>query len=979
MKKILFIVFVVFCLSIISTHNAQCQFKSLETENFRLIYFGELQSFLIPHVGRCFENSYRFHRQLWDYQSPEKITILLYDLSDYGNAGAGSIPWNIVSVSIAPHNYTFETVPANERVNWVMNHELVHIVALDKTTGSDRFFRSLFFGKVAATAENPETFLYSYLTSPRRSAPVWYHEGIAVFMETWMAGGLGRALGAYDEMIFRTLVGDSSRFYDAVGLESEGTKIDFQLGVNSYLYGTRFHSYLALKHGPESILNWVNRTEDSKSYFLSQFKKVYGVSLDEEWDRWIAWEKQFQQSNLDTIRMYPVTGHRDVSQKALGSVSRMYYNPDENVLYAAVNYPGQIAHIASIDLETGEMDKICDIKGAALYNVTSLAYDPVSGTLFYTTDNYDWRDIISIDLNSGKSATLLKDARVGDLAFNASDSSLWGVRHFNGISTLVRIPYPYERWNQIYSWPYGKDIYDIDISPDGLYLAAALAEISGRQTLITMTIDGLMSGDTTYTTVFDFGNSNPANFTYSSDGNYLYGSSYYTGVSNIFRYDIARDSMEAITNCETGYFRPLPVSEDSIAAICYAGNGFKPVMIKNEVIEDINPIRFLGQEVVKKYPKVKEWLMGSPMTIDLDTMVVDSGDYRGLTSMQLASAYPIVEGYRHYTAVGMKLNFSDPVGFYTSDLSVSYTPSVGVPDDERWHGRFSFSHFDWSLNFRHNAADFYDLFGPTKTSRKGNSLGLQYEKTLIYDEPRTLRYNINITGYWGLRRLPDYQNVVASYDKFLSLGGKIVYSNPRASLGAVDYEKGFKFDLAGNDTYVNEKHYPRIYANFDYGLPLPIGHSSIWLRHSAGSAFGERFEPFANFYFGGFGNNWVDYLSIKRYRQYYSFPGIELNEIGGKNFGKLILEWNLPPVRFRHIGFPVFYFSWIRTSVFSSLLSTNVDSDEYRRVIGNVGAQIDLRMQLLSHLRLTFSVGYAAAFEDYEYISDEFMLSLKIL
>ena len=49
----------------------------------------------------------------------------------------------------------------------------------------------------------------------------------------------------YDEMVFRAMVNDNSYFYDIVGLESEGTTIDFQIGVNSYLYGTRFVCYLA--------------------------------------------------------------------------------------------------------------------------------------------------------------------------------------------------------------------------------------------------------------------------------------------------------------------------------------------------------------------------------------------------------------------------------------------------------------------------------------------------------------------------------------------------------------------------------------------------------------------------------------------------------------------------------------------------------------------------------------------------------------
>ncbi len=113
-----------------------------------------------------------------------------------------------------------------------------------------------------------------------------------------MDGGIGRALGAYDEMVFRSMVLDDAYFYDVVGLESEGTTIDFQTGVNSYLYGTRFMSYLAYTHGPEKLIEWTSRRPESKAHFASQFKSVYGVPLDEEWQRWIEFEHEFQTANL---------------------------------------------------------------------------------------------------------------------------------------------------------------------------------------------------------------------------------------------------------------------------------------------------------------------------------------------------------------------------------------------------------------------------------------------------------------------------------------------------------------------------------------------------------------------------------------------------------------------------------------------------------------------------------------------------------
>ena len=970
---ILFLLFLV-------TFQTYGQFYSLETENLRLIYYGRMQSYLVSWVARCFENSMQFHRHLFEYESTEKVTVLLHDFNDFGNAGAGVIPRNHIIVGVAPYRYVYETSPANERMNSSMNHELVHVITLDKPSRSDRFFRSLFLGKVLATTDNPLSMFYSYLTTPRRFSPRWYTEGIAVFLETWMAGGLGRALSPYDEMVFRTIIRDDVDFYDMVGLESQGTKVDFQVGVVSYLYGTRFMSYLAHEYGPRVLIDWTARAEGSKAYFASQFKKMFGVSIDEAWSRWIQWEREFQSSNIDSIRVYPTTPYRVISSRALGSVSRAYYDSTDRKLYAAVRYPGQIAHIAAMDVDSGKLEKLCDIKGPALYYVTSLAYDPSTVTLFYTTDNNEWRDIKAIDIKTGKSRTLMKDVRTGDLAFNRSDNSIWGVRHFNGICTLVRIPHPYKEWNQIYSWPYGKDIFNIDVSPDGMWFTATLIEeASGKMKLIKMDANKLLEGDSSYDTLVDFEESAPADFVFSSDGKHLYGTSYYTGVSNVWRYDIENKNVEILSNCETGFFRPVQMSEDSLIAFRYTGKGFIPVVIPNLAVENVNSITFLGQKVIEKYPVLEDWMADSPAMVNIDSLTVRSGRYHGLKNVRLISTYPIVEGYKDYAAFGLRFHLAGPLAMHNFVLSASYTPNEHLPEDERFHVNFKYNFSNWRLTAKYNAADFYDLFGPTKMSRKGYSVGLQYEKILLFDTPRKMDFSVYAAAYGGLERLPDYQNILASFDEFYTARLRFHYENLRASLGATEKEKGIKWEVLSTGNLVNEEVFPRIYTNFDFGFPLPINHSSVWFRNSLGYSFGDRDEPFANFYFGGFGNNWVDYLEARRYREYYSFPGIELNAVGGINYGKTMVEWILPPVFFRRLGFPTFYSTWAQLAFFSSGIVTNVDDELYRRSLLNVGAQLDFQLIMLSHMKATLSLGYAAAFEEGQKVTKEFMVSLKIL
>ena len=162
-------------------------------------------------------------------------------------------------------------------------------------------------------------------------------------------------------------------------------------------------------------------------------------------------------------------------------------------------------------------------------------------------------------------------------------------------------------------------------------------------------------------------------------------------------------------------------------------------MIKDSVIEDINPVRFLGTDVVAKYPEIKNWIIDSPIEVNLDSVTLKSGDYNPLSGLKLISAYPIVEGYKDYPSYGLRMEFSEPLGMYNSDLTASYSPHQSLAKDQRFHAGWNFNYMQWKLRARYNGADFYDLFGPTKSSRKGYSLGMGYEHYPIYDGPRQMR------------------------------------------------------------------------------------------------------------------------------------------------------------------------------------------------------------------------------------------------
>lgn len=529
----------------------------------------------------------------------------------------------------------------------------------------------------------------------------------------------------------------------------------------------------------------------------------------------------------------------------------------------AINYPGQTPHLAALHLDNGKLDHLTDIKGAALFYVSSVTYDEKNDRIFFTTDNDAWRDLNVYEIKTGRVKRLQKDFRTGDLTFNKTDESIWGIKHLNGFSTIVRIPrygtdHPqqeYATWQQLYTLPYGHDIFDIDLSPDGKILSAAVSVYRGNQSLLFFNADSLMAKKVVIDTIFNFEVSSPQSFRFTPDGQYLYGSSHYSGVSNIYRVNVRTKEIVPISNAITGLFRPLLLDSERLLAFQFTADGFQPVLIPNKTVENVPAIDFLGNRTFEKYLVLRNWElpMASANRINLDSLKVREGRYRPGREIRLNAAYPVMMGYKNFYGIGYALHFSDPLNFREFQFSASYTPvnwvnPLGNERDtlnnimeksEQIHlsltgkiGRYTFS-------VLHNPASFYDLFGPTKFSRRGTWLRVDYTRPLIWDLPRKLDLTVGSGAFYGLQKSPYFQQIDTqdfTDSLFVNFDATLSYSNMRSSLGAVDPEKGFRWTVRPMMATTGGQTFATVVGSYDFGIQLPVNHFSIWFRTAAGSS-----------------------------------------------------------------------------------------------------------------------------------------------
>ena len=494
--------------------------------------------------------------------------------------------------------------------------------------------------------------------------------------------------------------------------------------------------------------------------------------------------------------------------------------------------------------------------------------------------------------------------------------------------------------------------------------------------------DALVHGDAAPLHTLTMGSAVPEGFVFSPDGRYLYGSSYYTGVSNIYRYELATEKLEAVSNAALGFFRPLPLDDSRLIVLRYSAKGFVPTQIEAQPTEDLSAVTFLGEQIAEKYPEVQSWVAQVPSTIPYESQIVGRGQYRPARELQLDSVLPVIKGYFDSVALGANARFSDPIGLDWINVDTTYSPDNSLPSNERLHAVVTAHIPEWTAGAAWNRDDFYDLFGPTKRSLAGYNGYVSYDHFMIYDPPQTMDIKAKVAYYGDLVTLPGFQNVLSPTSTLFTADVGLTSIDTRRSPGAVDDETGHIWSLKAHAYSAPGEFIPSITGTFDVGFPLPMDHSSIWLRTGAGVSAGARENPLSNFYLGGFGNNYVDSGangSAQRYRELLSMPGFEIDALQGKSLAKAMLEWCIPPMRFESLGSPGFYVSWARPALFATAVETDFNNSNFRQQSYDVGGQLDFQLHVLHRFPMMLSVGVAEGFGGGGFAKTEFMASLQVL
>ena len=89
-------------------------------DDAKILFFDKNLSQYIPHLVRMYENGKALHNQIWQtdsthYYNPQPPLMLVTDWEDDGNGGVTSIPQNLISIGMAPLNFSYFVSPSTEQ------------------------------------------------------------------------------------------------------------------------------------------------------------------------------------------------------------------------------------------------------------------------------------------------------------------------------------------------------------------------------------------------------------------------------------------------------------------------------------------------------------------------------------------------------------------------------------------------------------------------------------------------------------------------------------------------------------------------------------------------------------------------------------------------------------------------------------------------------------------------------------------------
>lgn len=783
--------------------------KVTKTKHFDIIYDSNQQE-LANLYAKYSEAALKVLLPIFK-DAPSKIIVIIDDHSDQANGAATRIPY--------PHIFAQPVLPSNDETigeygNWqfeLVLHELTHILAFEPVGGVFKGLR----------------YILGSISSPNILLPRWYHEGLAVKMESDLTPH-GRLRSPQIDAEIRGMAEEDVLDEENLARVNETGIIEWPFGQRPYLFGSLIWHKMVQEKGL-GIISKLNQRYGRRVPFILEapFQENFGytysdlllLAIDDVEEVANAQIEKIEKVNrlraeeLDTEGL--VANHPVVNSKGdrLAFVSRGHNWNSEVVI---LKRSSDVKHQDKFSVEGAEgagkdrMNSIERLEWHPLGN--KVLYDKVGGEYgrYYTYSDLFERDLSDLK----KEKRLTEGLRAKEAAYSPDGKHIVYVQILPGATAIGQLDSEGKNKTLLYTPPISYRVARPSYLKDSLIVFSE-RDLNGKEVLTTLDLDSKKTNKI----LESFAPAYSPRVTHLG----LVFVSSVSGVPNLYLASRDLKTARAITNVTTGVINgDIDRKSDLLYVEMMTGHGPQIMVSENGTTEKVNPpkierinqlptppkidINEPTETVVKNYsafpyilprfwiPTVS-FLQGGGVIYEGSTFHNDPlqkhnysllGTYNSLTE----------KGGGYFSYTNQQTRF--PTTIYASSFD-DYFAGIDEVRENESAGLVISSHiykvssswnlgFGWSYNKRQAFDQTFYRVGPTFGFRFDNTSQKGHEISPESGQKASFSYTHYLSEKLGDGRL-DYEQYDGEYSVFFSKGlpeRHVVYFHTKGTWGNFD-------------------------------------------------------------------------------------------------------------------------------------------------------------------------------------------------
>jgi hypothetical protein len=453
------------------------RYRTFETPHFLLTFEPGLE----VYAGRAAtqaETAYGLLQRAYGLTPRGKIRIVLLDQGDMFNGSATTFPTNRI-VMFANTPVEGDLFYTRDPMELLATHELAHVFHLDEARGGWRVLRHV-FGR-------------SELTFPHLFDGDAIIEGLATYYESSLTDG-GRVRGSqFPETLRAAVLETNGPHVDEAESDRGAWPLD-----RHYVFGSLFLDHVASRYRSTTPPQWMAQRAGSFRSIVSRGARVgnlfAGNSLSQEWNQWIATEREKALRLQDQLRASP---------PGLSETMRVCDIAHFTQFPRASPDGTRIAFIATdegrkpLGLYVADLDGCHARRIARLNSAHALAWTPDGRSIVFSqlqlVDNARaFGDLYRVDVDSGAVTRLTRSARLASPDVHPNGRTIVAVQYLRERSRLVTVDIESGMVTALTQYAERIQWGPARWSPDGSRLAAIRFRRFTSLDLVLLSADGRM-------------------------------------------------------------------------------------------------------------------------------------------------------------------------------------------------------------------------------------------------------------------------------------------------------------------------------------------------------------------------------------------------------------------------------------------------------------------------------------------------------